>query len=267
MLIALAVLAPGLALVLVPFLVAVALTPLLAVRQSAQLGAQLRETTGEVTAHAVDSVQGLRTIAAFDHGTRSRGRSRRAEPRSSATSSGAFLRWQAIQNAVIEALMGLGALAVLTAGARWSPMASSRAPLLPLATLLAVSSFLPVVTHRHGRQGADQTVGAARRFFAIEDEPVPVRDGPGARRRSRQHVGDPLRRRDLRVWLRRAARAARRHRSTSPPGTTVALVGRSGAGKTTAAHLLLRFWDPQQRPDLRSTATTYASSSSTTCGG
>jgi len=28
------------------------------------------------------------------------------------------------------------------------------------------------------------------------------------------------------------------------PGSTVALVGRSGAGKSTTAHLLLRFWDP-----------------------
>src|SRR5262249_42144098 len=30
------------------------------------------------------------------------------------------------------------------------------------------------------------------------------------------------------------------------PGQTIALVGRSGAGKTTAAHLLMRFWDPQE---------------------
>ena len=32
---------------------------------------------------------------------------------------------------------------------------------------------------------------------------------------------------------------------TVEPGQTVALVGRSGAGKTTCAYLLMRFWDPQ----------------------
>src|SRR5207253_240670 len=116
-LVALAVLAPQLAVILLPFLVAVALTPLLAARQSVHLGAALREKTGEVTAHAVDSVQGLRTIAAFDHGPR-RAAEIAARSRDLGELKRAFLRWQAVQNSAIEALMGLGALAVLTGGAR-----------------------------------------------------------------------------------------------------------------------------------------------------
>ena len=172
-LIALAVLTPSLAVVLVPFLVAVALTPLLAARQSAQLGSDLRETTAEVTAHAVDSVQGLRTIAAFDHGA-----VRVAEIAARSLKLGElkrrFLRWQAVQNAAIEALMGLGALAVMTAAASLVADGQLARTALPLATLLAMSSFLPIVTLVTVVKELTQTLGAARRYFVVEDEPVPV---------------------------------------------------------------------------------------------
>jgi ATP-binding cassette subfamily C protein CydCD len=240
-LISLGLLAPPLAFILVPFLVAVALTPLLAARQSAQLGAALREATGELTAHAVDSVQGLRTIAAFNHGA-ARVAEIDARSRELGSLKRAFLRWQAVQNAVIEALMGLGALAVLTAAARLVADGQLARTVLPLATLLAASSFLPVVTIVTVAKELAQTLGAARRFFSVQDEPVPVADGPGATVPA-AHLGFEFE--GVTFAYGSGEQLALRDVSFEvPAGATVALVGRSGAGKTTAAHLLLRFWDP-----------------------
>src|SRR5207253_3391575 len=198
----------------------------------AHLGAALRETTGEVTAHAVDSVQGLRTIAAFDDGA-----IRAAEVAQRSRWLGdlkrGFARWQAVQNAVIEALMGLGALAVLTAGARLVADGQLVRTALPLATLLAASSFQPVVTIVTVVKELHQTLGAARRFFAVEDEPVAVRDGPGT---DVPHTRAGVRFEDVSFAYGPGERPALRSVSFEvPPGQTVALVGRSGAGKTTCA--------------------------------
>jgi ATP-binding cassette subfamily C protein CydCD len=247
-LIALAVLAWPLALVLLPFLVAVALTPWLGAKAMEHLGARLRNETGHVNAHMVDSVQGLRTIAAFDYGPQ-RADEIEANGRRLAGLQLRFLRDQALQNGIIEALTGLGGLAVLATGASLVTGGELARDKLPLATVLAVAAFGPVTELVKTLKQLMETLASARRYFAIEDEPVPVQDGPGVTLPPPPPgiAGQPVAFEGVTF----------RYNPEDPPalqaatfaigaGQTVALVGRSGAGKTTAAHLLLRFWDPQK---------------------
>jgi ATP-binding cassette subfamily C protein CydCD len=51
---------------------------------------------------------------------------------------------------------------------------------VPLPTLLATAAFVPISEiARIGKELSD-TMASARRLFAVEDEPVPVRDGKEA---------------------------------------------------------------------------------------
>src|SRR5262249_51492236 len=147
----------------------------------------------------------------------------------------------ALQGALPEIVTGLGGLAVLTAGGLLVIHGLLDAAILPVMTLLAVSAFVPVwEIAQVGRQLAD-TLGATRRFHAIETTPVPVQDGPG--------VWDAGRGAALEMahvtftYPGRARPALDDVRLVIPAGGTVALVGPSGAGRTTAAHPFLRFWD------------------------
>jgi ATP-binding cassette, subfamily B, bacterial len=249
---------PGLALVLVPFLLAVALTPALARRRLDRLGRELRDHTGVVNAHSVDSVQGLRTILAFDYGDQRRAEIARLG-RHLASTKRAFLRHQSIQINSVEALTALGSLAVLTLGAWLVSAGVLQRTSLPLATLLALSAFGPVASIAIVIKELSETVHAARRYFAIEDEPVVIEDGPGVTAISAVAAAnghDGSAERHARETTVRFERVTFRYGPSERPalneidftvetGRTVALVGSSGAGKTTIAHLLLRFWDPQ----------------------
>jgi len=105
-----------------------------------------------------------------------------------------------------------------------------------------MAAFLPVSEIAQvGRQLAD-TLGATRRIYALQNEPVPVTDGPGVPGLSSAVT--------LTLDRVRFAYPGQNRRALAevsfaiPAGKTVALVGTSGAGKTTTAQLLLRFWDP-----------------------
>src|SRR5262249_61152751 len=90
-----------------------------------------------------------------------------------------FFRELPLQHALLEVLTGLGGLAVVMTGAALAAHGALDAGLLPLLTILAMAAFLPVSEIAQiGRQLAD-TLGATRRVYALANEPIVVRDGPG----------------------------------------------------------------------------------------
>ncbi|MGF1599864.1 MAG: ABC transporter ATP-binding protein [Acidimicrobiales bacterium] len=234
---------PWMALALLPFLAAVAVTPVLVRRRVDRLGSEAREAAGELGAFAVDSVQGLGEIVAFQHeGERGDGLDALSDRHIALRLP--FFRQLTMQQALLEVLTGLGGLAVVVTGAALVTRGRLDDGVLPLLTLLAMAAFLPVSEIAQiGRQLAD-TLGATRRIYALANEPVPVVDGPGAPppdgpvSLALEGVGFayPGQNRpaldDVNIEI--------------PAGRVAALVGTSGAGKTTTALLLMRFWDPDR---------------------
>ena len=296
------------ALALAPFLAVVALSPFFARHRIDVLGSRAREALGDLNAHAVDTIQGLGEIIAFQRtGARAAEFTARIERHVGLRLP--FFSDLTRQTAILEAATGLGGLVVVVAGARLAGSGALDPAILPMLTLLAMSAFLPVSEIAHiGRQLAD-TLGATRRLYAVHNEVEAVRDGPGvdgpprpedAERDgmtpsgprggmpsrpgevepggvspSAPRDGVPARPEDVErgrvpppcpggdapsrpggvgigIEVREVTFSYFGNRRlaldgatfTVPAGRTVALVGPSGAGKTTTAHLMMRFWDP-----------------------
>jgi len=232
------------AVAVLPFLAYAALSPVLGRARIDRLSARARAISGDLNAHAVDSIQGLTEIIAFQH-VRARGEEFAAKARDYLHARMPFLRDLTLQTALHEIVTGLGGLAVLAAGG-WLVIHGRLDPaILPVMTLLAMSAFVPVwEIAQVGRQLAD-TLGATRRFRAIDTAPVAVQDGPGVAAR---RAGAAALEMDgvTFTYPGRSRPALVDVRLVIPGGSTVALVGPSGAGKTTIAHLFLRFWDPDK---------------------
>ena len=232
---------------LAPLLLLAALSPLFTRQIVDQLGSRSRDHLGNLNAHMVDTLQGLREVTAFQR-ERARGLEFAERMREYAPVRRAFNRQITVQRVMLEGLTGLGGLAVLAIGGALAVQGQINPTLAPLLTLLAMGAFMPVAELAQVGRRLGDTLGATRRLTAVHNERAAVADGPGAQP-APAAAPQPSAAALAEVGFRYedTPRAALNGVSFDlRPGGTVALVGPSGAGKTTAAHLLLRFWDPQE---------------------
>lgn len=232
------------ALALLPFLAYALVSPVRGRRNIDALGDKARLALGEMSAHATDTIQGLADLTAFQATGR-----RRAEFLKVADQYRvrrlAILRDLSRQTAWFEVAMGLGGLAVAVVGAWQVSAGALSASMLPLLVLIAMATFLPVSEiSQVSRQLAD-TIAATRRLHVVSNEPEPVTDGPLAAPVATHGLSLAFEHVDF-AYPGKAEDTLKDLSFTAPAGATVAIVGASGAGKSTVASLLLRFWDPRQ---------------------
>ncbi len=231
-----------LAVAVLPFLAYVGLSPVFARSRVDHLGSRAREAIGEMNAHAVDTVQGLPEIVAFQQ-EQARGAAFAARASAYVEARMPYLEDLTRQTVLQEMATGLGGLAVVATGALLAGTGRLDGGVLPLLTLLAMSAFIPVwEIAQVARQLAD-TLGATRRVHAVHAEPIPVADGAGVGVTATAPAALELSRVSF-AYPGRTQPVLQDVSLRVPAGRTTALVGSSGAGKTTMASLCLRFWDP-----------------------
>ena len=112
---------------------------------------------------------------------------------------------------------------------------------LALGTMAAFEAIMPLPT---AAQFLDQSLASAKRLFEITDTP-PVVSEPASPAPEPRHFSVGFR--EVGFRYPGSQRSVLEQISLEiDEGQRVAVVGPSGAGKTTLTHLLLRFWDPTE---------------------
>ncbi|MCA9315614.1 MAG: ABC transporter ATP-binding protein [Planctomycetes bacterium] len=206
---------------------------------------RIRETHSAISAHVAETIQGVRVVQAFGQESREAGRLADLQR----AYRGAVLHGARIAGAYLPSLglvFQIVTVAILLAGA--GPVARGEIPLGELIQFeLMLGFILGPVEMLGGFYNECLVAGAAaERIFLLLDTEPEVVDRPDAVDPGRlrghvvfDHVGfryDPK------------ATSARQLEDVSfevAPGETIALVGPTGAGKTSVINLLARFYEPQ----------------------
>jgi ATP-binding cassette subfamily B protein len=212
-------------------------------RRSTRAYRRVRERLGTVTATLQEDISGMRVVQGFAREERSHERFQEVNT-SYRTANHETVVLNAWYFPFVDLLSSLATAVVLGFGG-WLVFDGS----LTIGVLFAFMGYLvnffdPVQQLSQLYNTFLAAVAALDKIIDVIEEEPEVRDSPGARPLPR--VEGAVRFEDVRFGYGELPEVLHGIDLDVPPGTTVALVGHTGAGKSTIVKLIARFYDPRE---------------------